>query len=99
MRIPIDLKRITFLFAAVCLAASPLLAAENWKPAHPKLMTEWGEKVTPENAWKEYPRPQLVREKWINLNGLWDYAIAPKTGSKPAKFDGQILVPFCVESE
>ncbi|MBA4147253.1 MAG: glycoside hydrolase family 2 [Verrucomicrobia bacterium] len=61
-------------------------------------MTEWGEKVTPENAWSEYPRPQFVRERWMNLNGLWDYAIAPKIAPQPAKFDGQILVPFAVES-
>lgn len=39
------------------------------------MLTEWGEKVTPENAWTEYPRPQLVREDWINLNGLWEFAI------------------------
>ncbi len=92
------LKQIALSIAVTSLTASSLIAAENWQPAHPKLMTEWGEKVSPDNAWKEYPRPQFVREKWLNLNGLWDYAIAPKTGAKPEKFDGEILVPFCVES-
>lgn len=87
------------LIAAAFLVSLAPLSAQTWKPAHPKLMTEWGEKVTPDNAWTEYPRPQMVREKWMNLNGLWDYAIAPKTGAKPASFDGKILVPFCVESE
>ena len=61
-------------------------------------MTKWGKQVTPENAWKEYPRPQLVRKNWLNLNGLWDYAITAKTSAQPEKWDGQILVPFCVES-
>jgi beta-galactosidase/beta-glucuronidase len=98
MRIPIVVKRITFFVVVAWLSSAALFAAENWKPARPKLMTEWGEKVAPDNAWKEYPRPQLVRERWLNLNGLWDYAIAPKIGSQPAKFDGQILVPFAVES-
>ncbi|MFT3902201.1 MAG: glycoside hydrolase family 2 TIM barrel-domain containing protein [Niabella sp.] len=61
-------------------------------------MTEWGEKVTPENVWQQYPRPQLKREGWMNLNGLWDYAITKKNKQAPAKYDGKILVPFCVES-
>jgi len=49
----------------------------------------------------EYPRPQLVRAKWTNLNGLWDYAIRPKDEARPAQFEGKLLVPFaqaiCVE--
>ena len=40
-------------------------------------MTPFGKKVTIDNAWQEYPRPQLVRNDWINLNGLWEYAIRP----------------------
>ena len=73
-------------------------SAQQWKPAPVTLMTEWGEKVTPENAWREYPRPQFVRERWQNLNGLWEYAITAKTAPAPTKFDGQILVPFAVEA-
>lgn len=46
----------------------------------------------------EYPRPQFVRPDWINLNGYWEYAIRPENGPMPQKYDGQILVPFCVES-
>ncbi len=73
-------------------------AEEDWKPASPRLMTAWGEKVSPDNAWREYPRPQFVRERWQNLNGLWDYAVAKRTEPLPAKFAGKILVPFALES-
>ena len=70
----------------------------QWKPAPVTLKTPWGEKVTPDNAWREYPRPQFVRERWQNLNGLWDYAITAKTAPAPTTYDGKILVPFAVES-
>ena len=82
-----------FLFAI-----STTAFAADWKPAPAPLMTKWGKAVTPENAWKEYPRPQLVRKDWLNLNGLWDYAITKKGAPEPEKWDGQILVPFCIES-
>src|SRR5262245_52483638 len=75
-----------------------VLTPQQWKPAPVTLMTEWGEKVTPDNAWREYPRPQFTRERWQNLNGLWDYAITSKTSPAPSKFDGKILVPFAPEA-
>ena len=61
-------------------------------------MTVWGHAVTPANAWREYPRPQLERADWKNLNGLWDYAITAKDATQPAGWTGKILVPFAVES-
>lgn len=70
----------------------------TWKPAEGPLMTRWAGDVTPESVLPEYPRPQMVREEWLNLNGLWDYAIVPVENTKPRKFDGKILVPFCPES-
>ncbi|MDT7527149.1 glycoside hydrolase family 2 [Sphingopyxis sp. SE2] len=63
------------------------------------IMTEWGRKVTPENAWRSYPRPQMERDTWMNLNGHWDYAIRPANEPQPAAMDGKILVPFAVESK
>ena len=65
------------------------------------MMTTFGEKVTPENAWRDYPRPQMVRENWTNLNGLWDYAVTDvtKTSGRPTTWDGKILVPFALESK
>ena len=64
------------------------------------MMTPWGEKVTSENAWRGYPRPQMVRENWTCLNGDWDYAIDAITNScaLPGKVDGRIRVPFALEA-
>ena len=47
----------------------------------------------------EYPRPQLRRERWLNLNGYWDYAVRPRGETVPLAFDGKILVPYPIESE
>ena len=61
------------------------------------ILTQWALKVDPLKPWPEYPRPDMVRKKWVNLNGLWDYAITLKD-VKPEKWDGKILVPYPVES-
>ncbi|MEI6681095.1 MAG: sugar-binding domain-containing protein [Bacteroidota bacterium] len=71
---------------------------QQWQPAGDRLKTGWTEKVDPSNPLPEYPRPGLAREKWMNLNGLWNYAILAKGSAAPVKFDGKILVPFPVES-
>ena len=69
----------------------------TWQPVSGSLLTRWAKDVTPENAWSEYPRPQLVRPEWQNLNGLWEYAITPKERSDFPEVQGQILVPFPLE--
>jgi beta-galactosidase/beta-glucuronidase len=61
-------------------------------------MTKWASEITPANVHDQYPRPQMEREEWINLNGLWNYAIAPVLNGKPNNWDGEILVPFGIES-
>ncbi len=71
---------------------------QKWAPVEGQILTRWAKDVNPENVWPEYPRPQLERQEWKNLNGLWDYAIQAKTKSAPSSFDGEILVPFPVES-
>ncbi|MBT3444014.1 MAG: glycoside hydrolase family 2 [Flavobacteriaceae bacterium] len=61
-------------------------------------MSQWGKKVSPENVWQEYPRPQFERTEWKNLNGLWDYSLLKTNQSEPKRFQGKILVPFSFES-
>ncbi|MGC3972151.1 MAG: hypothetical protein QM775_33865 [Pirellulales bacterium] len=65
-----------------------------------KIHTSWAENVNPQNVLPDYPRPQMERKDWMNLNGLWQYAIRPVSGKEniPASFDGKILVPFPVEA-
>ena len=71
----------------------------TWRPAPAApIMSRFGEAVTPDNAWREYPRPQMARDAWQSLNGLWEYAIIPADADKPSAFDGEILVPFPPES-
>jgi hypothetical protein len=83
----------------LALAVGGSAFAADWKPAAAPLMTKWGKQITADKTpWAEYPRPQLVRKEWANLNGLWDYAITKKGDPKPTKWDGKILVPFCAES-
>ncbi|MCA9093959.1 MAG: glycoside hydrolase family 2, partial [Planctomycetaceae bacterium] len=84
--------------AVLVLAFSDATANGEWKPAGSPIATRWAKDVTPENVHAEYPRPQLVRQEWQNLNGLWEYAIQPEKESSPGTFQGEILVPFPVES-
>jgi len=70
----------------------------EWKIADCPLYTEWSNEILPENMFPEYPRPLMERAKWLNLNGLWDYAIIPADKGRPRRFEGKILVPFCAES-
>ncbi len=86
------------LFLVCCLFAMTLSAQAQWKPAGDKIRTQWTEQVNPKAVLPEYPRPLLERAEWMNLNGEWEYAIKPVGQTEPSAFDGQILVPFAVES-
>ena len=97
------MKRTIAIFAMITVAFGAITAcktepAASWKPAGDRIMTRWAGEVGPGNALPEYPRPQMVRPDWINLNGLWDYAIVAKDSGRPADWDGKILVPFAAES-
>jgi beta-galactosidase/beta-glucuronidase len=61
------------------------------------MLTQWSAKVDKVMPLNDYPRPNMVRQGWQNLNGQWDYAILPKQ-QQATKWDGKILVPFAVES-
>ena len=86
---------LAVLLAVVCCQSA---FGETWKPADGPLATRWAKDVSPDNALPEYPRPQLVRQQWQSLNGLWDYAIRPQQAEQPEQWDGKILVPYAVES-
>ena len=64
------------------------------------LMTPWGEELknTGSAPWQVYPRPQLVRDSYVNLNGEWDFCVRPEAAI-PGEYDHKILVPFCPESQ
>ncbi len=80
---------------AICLALLAIQGAhaeaQDWKQATGPLKTRWAKEVTPDNALPEYPRMQMVRKDWLNLNGLWNLKLGDGTESK-------ILVPYPPES-
>ncbi|MEO2128723.1 MAG: sugar-binding domain-containing protein [Christiangramia sp.] len=89
------IKNITIL----CLVLlSQVTMQAQWKPAGDKIKSKWADEVNPDKPLNEYPRPIMERPDWKNLNGLWEYSIQQKGKAKPQNFDGDILVPFAVES-
>ena len=62
-----------------------------------KLLTPWGEALDREHPLPEYPRPQMKRDSYVNLNGVWDYAFTGGDAA-PSAWDGEIVVPFSPES-
>ena len=87
---------LTALFAVSLLSLSAS-AQTTYAPAGDRIKTRWAADVSPQYARPEHPRPQLLRGEWQSLNGLWNYAVAPKDAAKPAS-EGQILVPFPIQS-
>lgn len=89
---------VKYLLAGFMLC-SIAVKAQTWKPVGGHIQTTWGEQLDPKNPLPEYPRPQMVRPNWKNLNGIWQYAITPVAHDKiPQTMEGAILVPFAVES-
>ena len=75
------------------------VSAQEWKPVPEHIMTRWAAQVNPKSPLPEYPRPQMMHPEWVNLNGLWDYAIQLTEGASATEhYDGKILVPFPIES-
>jgi len=79
------------ILGLVLLTNGNHVQARNWKACDGPLKTRWAKDVFPGNALPEYPRMQMVRQDWLNLNGLWDLRLADGTSAK-------ILVPYPVES-
>ena len=87
------------LLIAVFVSAMAHTFACAASPKENRMKTVWADKVTLENVWQSYPRPQLQRSQWMNLNGLWLFAVTSQdTPKKLVKFEEQILVPFAIES-
>ena len=88
------MKKILTSIAAISIA---VIASAQWSPVGKEIKTPWAAEVNPGNVLPEYPRPQMVRQVWSNLNGLWNYAITD-TDASTFTAEGEILVPFAVES-
>jgi len=90
------------LVASLCAVflSTDVIAQQKsaWQIQSGTIATRWAKQVNPTKVRPEYPRPQLIRNQWINLNGLWEYAITPKTSTAPAIYTGSILVPYPIES-
>ena len=82
---------------ALLLLSIPSSAQAQAPPT--KLRTKWAAEVTPAKVLPEYPRPQMVRANWTNLNGEWEYAVTEKAAARPQTFSGRILVPFPIQSQ
>jgi hypothetical protein len=93
---PIMVLAMGITFFVIPAAHAQELAA--WQAGRAPVMTRWAADVSATNALPEYPRPQLVRPDWMNLNGLWDYSITSDSADQPVSYAGKILVPFPVES-
>jgi hypothetical protein len=91
------MKKSLLFFVCISLFIG-VNAQDGWKMQSVNIQTRWAKEVSPANALKEYPRPQMVRNEWNNLNGLWDYAISAKDAGMPGQYEGKILVPYPVES-
>jgi beta-galactosidase/beta-glucuronidase len=92
------MKTSLFFLASLFLVFCPGNSGAKWQPAGERIRTRWGEALDPQNVWNVYPRPLLERTDWKSLNGPWNYAIGPRHSARPAAWDGEILVPFPVES-
>ena len=88
------MKKLLTSIAAISIA---VIASAQWSPVGKEIKTPWAAEVNPGNVLPEYPRPQMVRQVWSNLNGLWNYAITD-TDASTFTAEGEILVPFAVES-
>ncbi len=89
----------SFLFLAAGMVTLSAFSQSSWKPAGNRILTEWAAKLDPRQPLPEYPRPQLVRSTWQNLNGPWQYAVLPASAQTiPTAYAGNILVPFAIES-
>ena len=94
------MKKLKLVSVVLLVTVSVFAQDNSWKIVPGRITTAWADSVNPANVLPEYPRPQMQRNDWTNLNGLWQYAALPKTNDEniPSSFQGNILVPFAIES-
>lgn len=84
------------ILSICCVAMALAASAQEWAPVGDNIRTQWAADVDPSCPLPEYPRPQMVRAEWQNLNGLWNYAVTPADADYASQ--GDILVPYPLES-
>ncbi len=84
--------------ALLVSGAGPAHAAPAWDPKPSPMTTPWTNQVPVDHPLPEYPRPQLTRPDWADLNGIWDFAVTSRDAGQPSTFGEQIRVPFVPES-
>lgn len=94
------MKKYMMILAFLVIAISVSAQNKEWEMVPGHITTQWAKDVNPGNALPAYPRPQMQRKDWINLNGLWQYSVLPVSNGEsiPVSFQGNILVPFAIES-
>ncbi|WP_242626750.1 sugar-binding domain-containing protein [Pseudobacter ginsenosidimutans] len=92
------MKRFFYVLALGALQPFYAMSQQGWAMQPGSITTRWAKQVQPAKVLPEYPRPQMVRPSWTNLNGLWQYSITSLEASVPATWKDQILVPFPIES-
>jgi beta-galactosidase/beta-glucuronidase len=90
--------KLTYWIILLFFSFPSFCQQSDWQPVKGKILSDWAIDIDPEMPLPEYPRPQMTRENWMNLNGSWQYAIVNKGASQPTTFDGEIMVPYAVES-
>ncbi|MDX2414803.1 MAG: PA14 domain-containing protein [Bacteroidales bacterium] len=92
-------KQLLFSLVCILLAANSCVPNQDndWNIKSGPLSTEWAHKIDIDKPWDKYPRPAMVRNDWLNLNGLWDFAITD-ISAKPDTWERKILLPYPVES-
>jgi concanavalin A-like lectin/glucanase superfamily protein/glycosyl hydrolase family 2 len=99
-RVISSLAATVTVVALTPMMAVPASAQPDWTPGVPPISTPWTAEVGPDNALPEYPRPQLTRSAWQNLNGVWEFAGSADLNTPPVgqSLPERILVPYPVES-
>jgi len=91
-------SKYSYIYGVLILLVYCTNSYAQWKPVGNRIVSDWATQIDINNVLSEYPRPLMERPEWMNLNGLWKYAILPSGKAMPQVYDGDILVPFAVES-